>query len=66
LLHRRQEGLDTNDVHDAREIVGEYMQGHLGATFRRRFIRKCVAPIHILSVPKGSSTVYLWRAEVKG
>jgi hypothetical protein len=23
--HRRQEGLDTNDVHDVREIVGEHM-----------------------------------------
>src|SRR3984893_14140308 len=27
------------------------------ATFGRRFIRKCVAPIRILSVPKGCSTV---------
>jgi phage terminase large subunit-like protein len=28
------------------------------ATFGRRFIRKCVAPILIFSVPKGCSTVY--------
>jgi len=32
------------------------------ATFGRRFIRKCVAPIRILSVPKGCSTVSRrWR-----
>jgi hypothetical protein len=32
------------------------------ATFGSRFIRKCVAPIRILSVPNGCSTVSRrWR-----
>ena len=29
--HRRQERLDAHDVHDAREVVGQYVQGHLGS-----------------------------------
>src|SRR3974377_534307 len=31
------ERLDTDDVHDAREIVSQYMQGHLGGHARQRF-----------------------------
>jgi hypothetical protein len=29
--HRRQQRLDAHDVHDAREIVGQYVQGHLSS-----------------------------------
>ena len=29
--HRHHERLDTDDVHDAREIVGEHVQRHLGS-----------------------------------
>ena len=32
--HCRDERLDAEDVHDAREIVGQYMQGHLGCHAR--------------------------------
>jgi hypothetical protein len=33
--HHRQERLDTEDVYDAREIVGEHVQGHLGRNLRQ-------------------------------
>jgi len=32
--HCRDERLDAEDLHDAREIVGQYMQGHLGCHAR--------------------------------
>ena len=50
---RHQERLDADDVHHARDVVGEHVQRHLG----RHLIRKCVAPIRIFSVPNGCSTV---------
>ena len=34
--HRRQERLDADDVHDARQIVGQHMQCHLGGDPRQR------------------------------
>jgi hypothetical protein len=34
ILDRCQERLYADDIHDAREIVGEYVQGHLGRNFR--------------------------------
>ena len=33
--HHRQKRLNTHDVHDPREIVGKYVQGHLGTNFRQ-------------------------------
>ena len=55
---RRHQRLDADDVHHARQIVGE----HAAAPSRRQpsaasCIRKCVAPIRIFSVPNGCSTV---------
>jgi hypothetical protein len=59
--HRRHERLDPDDVHDAREIVGQYVQGHFAATRGSVFIKKWVAHIRAL-VPKGCSTVSRrWR-----
>ena len=55
---RREERFDTDDVHHAREVVGEHVQRHLGHHFLGSvFIRKCVAPIRIFRVPNGCSTV---------
>src|SRR5271165_6998571 len=34
LIHRQKRS-NTHNVHDPREIVGEYVQGHLGANFRQ-------------------------------
>jgi hypothetical protein len=34
--HRRQERADAHDVHDAREIVGQHVQNHLGGNPRQR------------------------------
>ena len=34
--HCRQQRLNAEDVHDACEIVGQYMQGHLGGHARNR------------------------------
>jgi hypothetical protein len=33
--HHRQKRSNTHNVHDPREIVGEYVRGHLGASFRQ-------------------------------
>ncbi len=37
---RCQERLYTDDVHDAREIIGEYVQGHRGRNLRQAFHQK--------------------------
>ena len=55
--YRHHERLDADDVHDAGEIVGQYVQRHLAATRFSVFISKWVAPIRALIVPKGCSTV---------
>src|SRR5215510_248580 len=34
-LDRCQERLYANDIHDAREIISEYVQGHLGRNLRQ-------------------------------
>jgi hypothetical protein len=39
-LGRCQERLYTDDIHDAREIIGEYVQGHLGRNPRQAFHQK--------------------------
>src|SRR3954454_16049962 len=54
---RREERFDTDDVHHAREVVGEHVQRHLSRHFGSVFIRKCVAPIRIFRVANGCSTV---------
>ncbi len=38
--HHRQERLDTEDVYDAREIVSQHMQGHLGRNLRQALHQK--------------------------
>ncbi len=55
--HGGDQRADAQDVHDALEIVGQHVQGHLGADLLERFIWKWVAPIHDLIVPNGCSTV---------
>src|SRR5580693_428735 len=32
---RRDKRLDAHDVHDAREVIGEHVQGHLGGNLRQ-------------------------------
>jgi hypothetical protein len=39
-LDRCQERLYTDDIHDAREIIGEYVQGHLGRNLRQALHQK--------------------------
>jgi hypothetical protein len=39
-LDRRQERLYADDIHDAREILGEYVQRHLGRNFRQALHQK--------------------------
>src|SRR6266513_1908874 len=40
VLDRGQERLHADDVHDAREIVGEHVQGHLGRNLRQTLHQK--------------------------
>ena len=56
-LDRLHEVLDADDVEHARQIVGQYTGAISVATFGSVFIKKCVAPIRILIVPNGCSTV---------
>src|SRR6266436_2368609 len=44
--HRRQQRLDAHDVHDAREVVGQYVQGHLGSNPGQRLHKEvgCAHP----------------------
>ena len=51
-LDCRQKGLHPDDVHDAREIVGEHVQGHLGRNLGQALHQKV-----------GSSHPHLERAE---
>ena len=37
---RCQERFYANDIHDARKIIGEYVQGHLGRNLRRALHQK--------------------------
>src|SRR6516165_3554874 len=39
-LDRCQERLYAHDIHDAREIIGEYVQGHLGRNLRQALHQK--------------------------
>src|SRR5258708_9221202 len=41
---RREERFDTDDVHHAREVVGEHMQRHLGRHLRQRLHQKVRRP----------------------
>jgi len=55
--HCRDQWADTDDVHDAFEIVGQYVQRHFCADpFHGLHLEVCIA-IQDLMVPKGCSTV---------
>ena len=41
---RREERFDTEDVHHAREVVGEHVQRHLGRYLRQRLHQKVRRP----------------------
>src|SRR5258708_12780567 len=43
-LDRREERLDTDDVHHAREVVGEHVQRHLSRHFGQRLHQKVRRP----------------------
>ncbi len=45
--HRRQQRLDAHDVHDAREVVGQYVQSHLGSNPGQRPHQEVVALVPI-------------------
>src|SRR6516164_7477213 len=51
------ESLHTDDIHDPREIVSEHVQGHFGSNLWQASHQEVCAPIRILSVPNGCSTV---------
>ena len=55
--HRGDQRLDAHDVQHAREIKASTCNAISVATFGRRFIRKCVAPMRAFIVPNGCSTV---------
>ena len=55
--HRRHERSNTHDVHGASEIVGLVRHAVSLTTRGSIFMRKWVAPIRALIVPKGCSTV---------
>jgi hypothetical protein len=50
-------GGHAHDVHDAREIVGEDVQRHLGGDLRQTLHQEVRRAIRIFSVPNGCSTV---------
>ena len=54
---RRHQRLDADDIHHPREIVGSTCSAISVATFGSVFMRRCVAPMRALSVPKGCSAV---------
>ena len=55
--HRLHERQDANDLHGTFQVVSEHMQAHFRTDAWQCLVRKCVEPIHALSVPKGCSTV---------
>ena len=61
-VRRAKPRLDADDIHDARQIVSQHVQRHLGGDLGQRLLKKWVAPIRALIVPKGCSTVpRRWR-----
>ncbi len=59
---RGDQRLDSDDVHDPCQIIGQNRKGHLGGYFGGVLVRKCVAPMRAFIVPKGYSTVTRrWR-----
>ena len=53
---RSDQRLDTDDIHDPCQIIGQNRERHLGGSFRKRFSQE-VRPLRAFIVPIGCSTV---------
>lgn len=65
-LYRWYQALCSHYRHHSPKIVSQHVQAHFGTDVFLRFIRKWVAPIHILMVPNGCSTVCFLITGVSG
>lgn len=55
--HRFDQRTDAEERHHLLQIVSQHLEAHLGFHLGSVLVRKCVAPIQALMVPKGCSAV---------
>ena len=65
-LHRDQEWPDTQDIHDACEVVGEHMQRHLGGDARQGLHQKMCCSHSRFGRPEGMLDRLATHAHLSG